>query len=604
MGTFLGVELTPCRCSLVSAVPGGDGQATVQAFHTIRYTPGDGRELASELSGVLETRAFPGRARVVLWGVRSLHRFVPLPEGTEADLAEHALRGLLEREPAVEDWSGDALVAVSVLDQHRRASAEPTHDCLAVAVHARDVRRRLWPLTRVGLTIDRVITPAMALAAYAQLRWEPSEEATAFFAMNVDGGVLVVAHQGRLVDSRDFAWEYREDPVSGAARLKQRYQFASNLAPSIRTVFEEVRAAHGVGVTRLVTCGDLPDLRSLTMPFIEVLDVEAETLDSMDGIDIGSLPEPREQFREQVAHLRLACAVALSSTALGVCPPRTRRLVLPTPGAARTAAAAAGLVVVAGAGVWLWGLARDRSTVDRLAEVAPVAPPGPRPTALPPPSAQRGRAAGGDVELEARPPIGAPEDRASPGEQPRADTRPPMPAAASVISVPPARLPAIARSDSPAARPAGRPADEAGQPVPSAPPGRTGGVALPASPEPRVGQPGANESTTPPTPRVQSHTPTPAPAPASGRVGTPSKNMPGPAPAAAERPVATAARDPVVRSILYSATRRLAVVDDRVVSVGDSVDSFVVVDITPNAVVFRAPGGEVKRVVMKELTGR
>ena len=56
------------------------------------------------------------------------------------------------------------------------------------------------------------------------------------------------------------------------------------------------------------------------------------------------------------------------------------------------------------------------------------------------------------------------------------------------------------------------------------------------------------------------------------------------------------AAEPVVRSILYSADRRLAIVDGRIVGVGDAVGGYTVADIEQDAVVFTAPSGERLRV--------
>jgi hypothetical protein len=53
---------------------------------------------------------------------------------------------------------------------------------------------------------------------------------------------------------------------------------------------------------------------------------------------------------------------------------------------------------------------------------------------------------------------------------------------------------------------------------------------------------------------------------------------------------------PAVRTILYSAGRRLAIVDGRIVGVGDSVGDYAVADIEKGAVVFTAPSGERLRV--------
>ena len=53
---------------------------------------------------------------------------------------------------------------------------------------------------------------------------------------------------------------------------------------------------------------------------------------------------------------------------------------------------------------------------------------------------------------------------------------------------------------------------------------------------------------------------------------------------------------PTVRTILYSASRRLAIVDGRIVGVGDAVGDYTVADIEKGAVVFAAPSGGRLRV--------
>jgi hypothetical protein len=63
---------------------------------------------------------------------------------------------------------------------------------------------------------------------------------------------------------------------------------------------------------------------------------------------------------------------------------------------------------------------------------------------------------------------------------------------------------------------------------------------------------------------------------------------------AAARPMAEP--DPIVRSILFSSTRRLAIVDRQIVGVGDTVGAFTVSAIEQGAVVFTASSGERRRV--------
>ncbi len=56
--------------------------------------------------------------------------------------------------------------------------------------------------------------------------------------------------------------------------------------------------------------------------------------------------------------------------------------------------------------------------------------------------------------------------------------------------------------------------------------------------------------------------------------------------------------DPVVRTILVSPTRRTAIVDSRMVSVGDAVGSLKVVEIERDAVVFANAAGARRRVAL------
>jgi len=60
--------------------------------------------------------------------------------------------------------------------------------------------------------------------------------------------------------------------------------------------------------------------------------------------------------------------------------------------------------------------------------------------------------------------------------------------------------------------------------------------------------------------------------------------------------VAPALADPVVRSILFSAQRRAAIVDNRIVGIGDHVTAGQVVEIERDAVVIETSSGERRRL--------
>ena len=103
--------------------------------------------------------------------------------------------------------------------------------------------------------------------------------------------------------------------------MLQRYTLVAHLAPEIQHGMSVVRKQHGIAVDGVVTCGDLPDLRSLTMPLIEELDMEVETLDTLEGLDV-SPAAVAQRAVDYAPALRLAAAVATLPGTTD--PPRTR----------------------------------------------------------------------------------------------------------------------------------------------------------------------------------------------------------------------------------------------------------------------------------------
>ncbi|MCX6537609.1 MAG: hypothetical protein NT151_01545 [Acidobacteria bacterium] len=58
-------------------------------------------------------------------------------------------------------------------------------------------------------------------------------------------------------------------------------------------------------VSHVLVSGDMPDLRSLTGPLMHELNVEVETLDVLEGIDVAHLPEPVDEFRANVGDFKV-----------------------------------------------------------------------------------------------------------------------------------------------------------------------------------------------------------------------------------------------------------------------------------------------------------
>ena len=215
----------------------------------------------------------------------------------------------------------------------------------------------LSPLLEAGFRVEELLTPAEALVELARSRRDvPGRGAAAWLAVNRHGAAIAIVHGGALLFSREIELSPR-DARGVRQELLQRYVLVANLASELRHGFDVVRARHGAVVDTIVTCGDLPGLRSLTMPLIEEMDIEVETLDSMDGLQI--VPPAAEEIADRASALRLACAAA----ARGAARVRAPRSWLPV------AAAAALLAAIA------WG-------VEELRPPSSLAPPG-----APPPRA-------------------------------------------------------------------------------------------------------------------------------------------------------------------------------------------------------------------------
>ena len=316
------------------------------------------------------------------------------------------------------------------------------------------------------------------------------------------------------------------------------------VAAELRPAFEDVRRVTGLSVDRVQVCGDLPNLRTVAMPLIEELDIEVDTLDWL-GEDAGAAPldEGTEMLREHVVSLRLAWAAAATDPVVKLSPPNTwdarahRGLRIAVGG---LTAAATVMVAVA-----LWpGAVADRPNQPRQVAMAQsagepvpdaVATTGRRDVELP--TATHDDLAGLWVTSE---PVDSMETEPVAGDRLLTEKVPDEPA--------PIEQPAIDESPF----------------VPA--------LATPARTEPQVAE----------------------------AVVLDVEDFAGEVPAATGIRVVTSSPEPlpVVRSILYSSDRRLAIVGSQIVGVGDFIGSAVVTDITPDTVLLRMASGAERRLVL------
>ena len=488
MGSTTGIELGPDTCVLARVRTTRAGSEVV-ALHTVEPAswPSHDAALAELLRDIRKSRRLPRHARVVAWG---------LPEhSTDESMARAAMR----------------------------------------------------PLAAAGFLIDRVMSPPQALALLASTRVKRGGEdaGVAWLALNVHGAAIaIVRGSGELLFARTFQWTYNPHLFEARAQLLQRYSLVAHLAPELRRGIAAVRASHGTAVDAVVTCGDLPELRSLTMPLTEELDLEVETLDSLEGLrPVGKATV--ERLAESAPAIRLACAAALARIDRGGAP-RAR--------VARIAAAAALAAALGYGGYAFFTASRTTAGSSRLPKTTP------RPASKP------------SGSLTAAPSVNvvAVREAAHPSVERAAAV---FPDAAPSIR-PTARIPDSSTLQRMAVRTESSPITGA------ATPSNANTVSGRQAPKPA-----APAFAGPPIDMALS------------RRAAPRRTELARFPGARSAPLA--APLPRVDSILIDADRRLAIIDGAVASIGDHVGQRLVVQIERDAVVFEEPSGVRVRVPLR-----
>ena len=569
MTARFGLELTTSRCALVTVQPGREG-VRVLAFDNVAAGSADGAELKSALRSRLSAKPYPDAVRAVIWGARSLCLTLPIDDVGGVDVQGRVFEAAADAAPEFRSWSSDAWIHLSLTpsgEDGRRLA------CF-VAASGRDLRRLLRPLERAGLQVGQVYIPAMALAMLAQLRrGDAPGTVTAYLALNNDGGCVAIERGGRLLYATDLSWTAPRRTGQVSNPLLERYAFVASFIPDLRHAFDVVRRTHGCAVGQVITCGDLPELRSFTMLLIEELDIEVETLDSLAGIDVRHLPEPPDAFRDQVASLRLAWIAAAAESTIELAP--VARHVSRVPAGIAWGLGGLGVAAAILAGVALWPSPPAAPAVrDLTARMVP-----PRAES----AAQVSDSAASDAPAVRSP---SPSDGTS-------------------------RDKPVRTSDEAAARES--PISSVGRmPGPTSAstslrqPGSPGKADSEATAETKAEPPPDRVAETPQRPVREQQTTTAvaprrrdaAPAAPAMSPSTRSSEPVGRRAALTSRP---ATREPVVASILYSADSRLAVVDGRVVGIGDAVGDAAIVDITRDEVVVRLVSGATRRWPMRSV---
>ena len=314
-----GIDLSPIRCNVVDAESSGRrrrAEPTPFRVHNFASIPQlDNTEaLTSELKALAAGASFPRRAWVNLWDVRSSHQYLLLPSGSDAELESRARRhgasilGMNDR---------DVTVSTLIGGSRGEPGHHPKREVSFFAAGSEDIRARLKPIVDAGFLVEGVTTPCGALWSQARLR-SPllPGQVHAHVVLGVSQSALGIFTDASLLYARDLDWGYAA-PSSGTTTAQDRETLADRLSMELRRSFLYLNQYWEQDVSQVMLCGDMPEIRSLTAPMIERLNIEVETLDTLEGIQESTLPEG---FAERASTFRLASSVAVEPPPVNLLP--------------------------------------------------------------------------------------------------------------------------------------------------------------------------------------------------------------------------------------------------------------------------------------------
>ncbi len=574
MTSRLGIELSRVACRVVELEPGGRGPSWSRASSETRVLsfvsfPPDGVSAAGKLS-LLRGR----RASVVVWGVQTDHRQIVVNQGSYERMRVEA-RSRLRDAGLPTDGTLSDIAPVSP-----RVSGMDRRGVLLVSALRAEVMASLAPLLAAGIRIRSVLTPAAALQSLARQRQAgaASDALEAYVALEETATCIAFVRGGVLLAAHDLPWGFL-DELADVATPRDRHDIAVRLADEI-TAFLAVCRFDGKPLSQVSVCGGLPDLRSMTVSLMERLDVEVDALDSLFGIDASRLPDPAGDLHERVAEMRVAWAVAADARpALDLFRDQRRRA---TTAYLSRAAVVAG--VAAGLGVGWWTQSQWRPADAPAGSVArhEIRPPAPAPRVAPssrvvPAPVMTSPARLSMANAPMLPPALVARTVVAPAAQVAKAVIPPPPPplpapAPDVIVAPAPRVPIVTAATATAA------AAPRSVPRPFEPP------VLPPPRNPPVERPVAFEPAVPPAAATRG--------PERAAPQLPS----APAPPHRAVPETALPFEASLGTILFGPDRALAIVDGRIVGIGDEVRGARVLEITSNAVMLRDPQGKLRRL--------
>ena len=178
----------------------------------------------------------------------------------------------------------DAVIRVALGGTRESPGGGSAREVLVVTASASEIRARLQPIVEAGFSVEGVTTPGLALLSLARRhRASVPGAVRAYVAVAPFSVACALVRDGVLVLAREMPWGFQGELGTLYQRPPTADDLARRLASELRRSFLFFKQGSREDVSQVLLCGTLPDLRSLTAPLIQLLDVEVETLDSARG---------------------------------------------------------------------------------------------------------------------------------------------------------------------------------------------------------------------------------------------------------------------------------------------------------------------------------
>ena len=291
----IGIELSPAAYRIVEMEFGFAGRRETRVRSYAVLAPSGPQTMAALRS--LRRR----RVAVVVWGAVSEHRQVVVRPGSYETMRAEALAALTAAGVSTRGMLVDIAPAAPSPDAKRRP-------IVVALASASAVRSAMQPLIDAGIRARTVMTPAIALSALMRSRHGRSEPGgiQAFVVLDETATSLALIKDGALMMTRALGWGYL-DGIDNQPRCRE--DIASRLADDLAEFFHDAGGS-AASVRQVCIASGLPELRSMTVPLMEQLDLEVEPLDSVFGIDTANMPRGQGDLQNRIAELRLAWAAA------------------------------------------------------------------------------------------------------------------------------------------------------------------------------------------------------------------------------------------------------------------------------------------------------